>query len=349
MHFNLHLSMDHHHKSYGGRRLFAEMLEQAVLADRLGYRSVSVTEHHLLELGLMPSPLMAAVKIAAHTRDVEILTAVAVLPLRDMRIFAGEVVTADIFTDGRLVLGVGRGAYRYEMERLGVPMEETRERFDESLAVLQALLTREEVSWRGKYYTFDALTVMPRPHRPGGPPMMMAVLAPEAIYHCTKRGFHILTNPLTGDAAHFRSQVDAFRRARAEMGEAGRHLTLTVSRAAFPTTSEAQRRRLLDLAQDHYARFDNVFTGPGLVDAGIARALPRRQTVEELGRNLLVCPAEEMVDRLSEYADLGVDRVSLMLNFGAEQSETLEAIQRIAEEVMPHLVATAARPVALTA
>lgn len=349
MDFNLHLSMDHHRRDFGGRQLFADMLDQAMLADRLGYRSVSVTEHHLLELGLMPSPLMAAVKIAAHTRSVEILTAVVVLPLRDMRVFAGEVVTADIFTDGRLILGVGRGAYRYEMERLGVPMEETRERFEEALAVLQALLSREEVSWRGKYYSFEPLTIMPRPHRPGGPPMMMAVLAPEAIYHCTKRGFHIVTNPLTGDAAHFRAQVDAFRRARDEMGEAGRHLTLTVSRAAFASTSEAHRRRLLAQAQDHYARFDNVFTGPGIVDAGMARALPRRQTVEELAENILVCPPAEMVDRLGHYAELGVDRVSLMLNFGASQAETLESIQRIAEEVMPHFGAVAAPHLALTA
>jgi alkanesulfonate monooxygenase SsuD/methylene tetrahydromethanopterin reductase-like flavin-dependent oxidoreductase (luciferase family) len=325
------------------------MLDQAVLADRLGFRSVSVTEHHLLELGLMPAPLMAAVKIAAHTRHVDILTAVVVLPLRDMRVFAGEVVVADILTEGRLVLGVGRGAYRYEMERMGVPMAETRERFDEALEVLQALLSREEVSWRGRHYNFDALTVMPRPARPGGPPMLMAVLTPEAIYHCTKRGFHIITNPLTGDAAHFRGQVDAFRRARDEMGEAGRHLTLTVSQAAFATASAAQRGRLLDLAQDHYARFDNVFTGPGIVEGGMAKALPRKQTVEELAKSLLICPPAEMVDRLAPYAELGVDRISLMVNFGAEQAETLDAIQMIAEEVMPHLRRVAAPELALSA
>lgn len=349
MDFNIHLSMDHHHKSYGGVQLYADMMEQAVLADRLGYRSVSVTEHHLLELGVMPSPLMAAVKIAAHTRHVEIMTAIAVLPLRDMRVFAGEVVTADIFTEGRLILGVGRGAYRYEMERLGVPMDETRERFDEALAVLQALLAREEVSWRGKYYAFEPITIMPRPHRPGGPPMLMAVLAPEAIYACTKRGFHILTNPLTGDASHFRAQVDAFRRGCDEIGDAGEHLSLTVSRAAFITHSAAQRSRILDQAQDHYARFDNVFTGPGIVENGMALALPRKQTVEELGANLLVCSPAEMVDRLAPYAELGVDRMSLMLNFGACQAETLDAIQCIAEEVMPHFNKAKAPQLALTA
>ena len=126
MEFNIHLSMDYHDKSYGGDRFYSDLLEQAVLADRLGYKSVSLPEHHLLELGLMPAPLMTAVKIAAHTKHIDILTAVAVLPLHDMRTYAGEVIMADIFTNGRLVLGVGRGAYAYEMGRLGVPMEETR-------------------------------------------------------------------------------------------------------------------------------------------------------------------------------------------------------------------------------
>ena len=57
-----------------------------------------------------------------------------------------------------MLLGVGRGAFKYEMERLGVPMDETRARFDESLNVLQALLAEEEVSWDGEYYQFDPLT-----------------------------------------------------------------------------------------------------------------------------------------------------------------------------------------------
>ena len=67
------------------------------------------------------------------------------------------------------MLGVGRGAFKYEMERLGVPMDQTQARFNESLDVLQALLTREEVSWDGDFYKFDPLTVMPRPVGPNRP------------------------------------------------------------------------------------------------------------------------------------------------------------------------------------
>lgn len=346
MDFDLHFSMDYYDKSYGGDRIYNDMIEQAILADKLGYAAVSVTEHHLLELGVMPAPLTAAVKIAAHTKHVQILTGVVVLPLHDMRTYAGEVVVADIWTDGRLILGVGRGAYAYEMERLGVPMNETLDRFNESVDVLRALLSEEEVSWDGKYYKFKPLTVMPRPVRPGGPPMMMAVLRPEAIYACTKRGFNIMTTPLSGDKQHFRDQVDAFKRGKAELGEAGERLTLSLSRPAFVTRSEADRRAKLAQAQYHFSRFDNVFTGPGIVDNGMTRSLPRKQTIQELEQNILVCSPAEMVDRLAPYAEIGIDMVSLNMNFGPSQQETLEAIQCIAEEVMPHFTSVPSRTLA---
>lgn len=342
MDFNVHFSMTYPGHAYGGSRFYADLLEQAVLADRLGYKSVSLSEHHLLDLGLNPAPLMTAVQIAAHTQSIDIVTSVAVLTLHDMRTYAGELIMADILTQGRLVLGIGRGGYAYEMERLGVPMSETRARFDESLAVLQALLTREEVSWDGTYYKFKPLTVMPRPMRPSGPRMMMAVMNPEGVYSCTKKGFSILTTPLTGDAAQFRANVEAFHRAKSELGDIGQDQILQVSRACFVTTSDAHRRAKLEQAQVHYGRLDNMYTGPGLVDSGIVRALPRSQTLEELEKNILVCSASEMVDRLGLFAALGVDRVSMVLNFGSSHQETLETIQQIAENVMPHFKVTPA-------
>jgi alkanesulfonate monooxygenase SsuD/methylene tetrahydromethanopterin reductase-like flavin-dependent oxidoreductase (luciferase family) len=253
-----------------------------------------------------------------------------------MRTYAGEVVVADIFTEGRLLLGVGRGAFKYEIERLGVPMDETQERFNESLAVLQALLNEEEVSWNGKYYQFEAITIMPRPVHPGGPKMMMAVLNPEGIYHCTKRGFHIQTTPLAGNHQLLLDQVDGFNRAKQEMGAAGEELTLSLSRAAFLVKSESDLQAKMALAESYFSRFDNVFTGPGIVDNGMVRPLPRKQTIDELAESLLVCTPQQMVEQLAVYDELGIDRVILNLNFGVDASETLDCIQCFAEEVMPH-------------
>lgn len=339
MDFSIQLSADYPDVSYGGDRVYADMLEQAVLADQLGYDAVSITEHHLINCLMMPAPLQFAVKIAAMTKQVKILTSVVVLPLHDMRIFAGEVVVADIFTEGRLYLGVGRGAFAYEMERLGVPMQETQGRFNESLDVLQALLTKEEVSWDGEYYKFEPLTVMPRPIKPGGPPMMMAVMNPEGIYHCTKRGFHIQTTPLSGNHQLLLDQVSAFNQAKHEMGEAGRDLTLTLSRVAHVARSKAERERKVAAAHHYYGRFDNVFNGPGLVDKGKVREIACNTPIEELRESLLICTPQEMIDKLGPYADLGIDRLILNVNFGLEKQETLDAIQCFAEEVMPHFSA----------
>lgn len=333
MKFSVQLSADYPDKSYGGERVYQDMLDQAVLADRLGFDAVSLTEHHLMNILMMPAPLTFATKIAAHTSRVKIMTSVVVLPLHDMRSYAGEVVVADIFCDGRLMLGVGRGAFAYEMERLGVSMDETRVRFDESLDVLQALLTQEEVSWDGAYYKFDPITIMPRPVR--DIQMMMAVMNPEGIHACTKRGFHIQTTPLSGNHQLLMDQVGAFTRAKDEMGEEGAHLTLTLSRLAHIAHSGEERQRKLEAAYRYYSRFDNVYTGPGLLDHGMIRELPREQSIEDLGESLLICTPQEMIDKLAPYAELGIDRVILNPNFGLDAQETLDALTCFAEEVMP--------------
>jgi hypothetical protein len=104
----------------------------------------------------------------------------------------------------------------------------------------------------------------------------------------------------------------------------------------FLISSEAERQHIAERAWTYYKSFDNVFGGPGIVDKGIIRPLPRAQTVEELASNLLLCGREEMIERLSVYADLGIDEVLTTSNFGQDQQMTLDMMSRFAEEVMPH-------------
>ncbi|MEM9278423.1 MAG: LLM class flavin-dependent oxidoreductase, partial [Pseudomonadota bacterium] len=214
------------------------------------------------------------------------------------------------------------------------------------LDVLKALLSEEEVSWDGKYYQFEPITIMPRPVRAGGPQMMMAVMNPEGIYHCTKRGFHIQTTPLAGNHQLLVDQVGSFNRGKDELGSVGQHLTLTLSRVAYVSRTASERQRKIETAHSYYSRFDNVFTGPGIVDAGMIRPLPRKQSIDELADSLLICTPQEMIDKLAPYQELGIDRVILNVNFGCDASETLECIQCFAEEVMPHF---SKRPNTLTA
>tara|TARA_Y100000748_G_scaffold171420_1_gene143583 strand:- start:1146 stop:2201 length:1056 start_codon:yes stop_codon:yes gene_type:complete len=336
MEFSVQLSSDYPDKNYGGEKVYQDMIDQAILADQLGFDAVSITEHHLINCLMMPAPLQFAVKIAAHTKNIKIMTSVVVLPLHDMRTYAGEVVVADIFTEGRLLLGVGRGAFKYEIERLGIPMEETQERFEESVEVLKALLSKEEVSWDGKYYKFDSLTIMPRPIHPNGPQMMMAVMQPERIYNATKRGFHIQTTPLSGNHQFLVDQISSFNKEKNEMDRFGKDLTLSLSRVAFLAQSEKEKEERIKEAHAYYSRFDNVYTGPGIVENGMIKPLPRNQTIDELAESLLICTKQEMIEKLKPYADLGIDRVILNINFGTNPKKILDSLKRFAEDVMPH-------------
>jgi alkanesulfonate monooxygenase SsuD/methylene tetrahydromethanopterin reductase-like flavin-dependent oxidoreductase (luciferase family) len=313
-------------------RIYADIVAQAQAADRVGYDAVSIPEHHLINILLVPAPLQMAVHLAALTERIRLTTAVVVLPLHDPRILAGEIAQADMLCRGRLVVGVGRGAFAYEMGRLGVPIETSRDRFTETLDILQELLGREDVSWNGRHYAFEPITVMPRPVREV--PFMIAAMAPEAIEASAARGFHIQTTPLGGSHGHLLEQVDAFRRG-AERWDGT--LRLALMRGVYAARDERDARRVLTLANEYYKRFDNVFSGPGTVSGGMIEPLPRRQTIAELGSNLVICPPAEMVERLHGYAEAGIDELILSSNFGQPVEETVEMMERFAAEVMPHL------------
>ena len=84
MEFSIQLSAYYPDKSYGGDELYADMLEQAVLADSLGYDAVSLTEHHLINILMMPAPLQFAVRIADRTERIRV-AAVVELAMRSDR------------------------------------------------------------------------------------------------------------------------------------------------------------------------------------------------------------------------------------------------------------------------
>ena len=184
---------------------------------------------------------------------------------------------------------------------------------------------------------------MPRPVRPIQ--IMMAALTPPAIYHSTLRGFHIQTTPLMSSNEKMLEQIGSYYRAKEELGENGRHLTLSLSRVCWLAKDETDKWNKVELANEYYARFDNVFTGPGEVKNGAVARLPRSQSIEELEQNLLICTRDEFIDQLGFYEEAGVDELILSQNLGTSNQETLDNMQAIAEEVMPHFL-KAARTVA---
>ena len=323
----------------GSKIHFDNMLKQAVLAEKLGYSTVSIPEHHLVNILMMPSPLQMAVKIASLTKKIKITTGIAVLPLHDMRTYAGEVSTADILTEGRLILGVGRGAFAWEMKSLGTPIEISKEKFIESLEVLQLLLKDKEVSFKGKFYNFESITIMPRPI--SNPiQLMIAAMDLNSIKDAAARGFHVQSTVLSGTKELLIQRVNAFKEGCEIFGEQGKLLKLSMQRMAYLAKDENDAEEKNKMAYEYYKRFDNMFTGPGKVKNGEVEPLSRNQTFEEMKKNLLICPANEMIDKLSVYAETGVDEIIVSSSFGQNQKDLIDSMYRMSEEIIPYFKKT---------
>ena len=339
MEFNHFLTSYMPDPSMGSKIHFQNMLDQAVLAEKLGYCTISIPEHHLVNLLMMPSPLQMAVKISSLTKNIKITTSVVVLPIHDMRTYAGEVATADILTNGRLILGVGRGAFAWEMNRLGSPIEKSKEKFTESLKVLKLLLEKKDIGFKGKYYNFEPITIMPRPI--SNPiQFMIASMDPKSIENAASRGFHVQSTVLSGSKKLLLQRVNAFKKGKEKLGEKGKLLKLSMQRMAFAAKNYEDAKIKNQLAYEYYKRFDNMFTGPGKVKKGEVEPLPRNQTYEEMKTNLLICPLNEMIDRLSVYAEAGVDEIIVSSSFGQNQKDLIDSMHRVSEEIIPYFKKT---------
>ena len=335
MDFNHFLTSYMPDPNIGSKQHFKHMLDQSVLAEKLGYVAVSIPEHHLVNILMMPSPLQMAVKISSLTNKIRLSTSVAVLPIHDMRTFAGEVATADILTEGRLVLGVGRGAFAWELDRLGTPIESSKEKFIESLEVLNSLLSKENYSFKGKYYHFNAITIMPRPIS-DPVPIMIAAMDPSSIRNAASNGYHVQSTVLSGTKKLLLERVNAFKEGQQDAGENGKLLRLSMQRMAYAAKDENDAKEKNLLAYEYYKRFDNMYTGPGKVNKGLIEPLPRAQTLEEMTENLIICPVNEMIDKLSAYAESGVDEMIISAGFGQSQEDMIESMYRISEHIIPH-------------
>jgi len=338
MDFNHFLTSYMPDPNIGSKQHFKHMLDQSVLAEKLGYVAVSIPEHHLVNILMMPSPLQMAVKISSLTNKIRLSTSVAVLPIHDMRTFAGEVATADILTEGRLVLGVGRGAFAWELDRLGTPIESSKEKFIESLEVLNSLLSKENYSFKGKYYNFNAITIMPRPIS-DPVPIMIAAMDPSSIRNAAAKGYHVQSTVLSGTKKLLLERVNAFKEGQQDAGENGKLIRLSMQRMAYAAKDENDAKEKNLLAYEYYKRFDNMYAGPGKVNKGLIEPLPRAQTLEEMTENLIICPINEMIDKLSAYAESGVDEMIISAGFGQSQEDMIESMYRISEHIIPHFKA----------
>ena len=166
----------------------AEVIAQAFseidYAERHGFESVWLAEHHFSGFGLVSAPSVFAAAIAARTTRMRIGYAVAVVPLHQPLRLAEEIAWLTHLSGGRVAVGVGPGFLEHEFAGFGVPLEERHTRLEEGLTIIRRALSGEEFSIE------PAPLVMP--------PIYRAVSSIDAARRAAHEGTPILigTKPL---------------------------------------------------------------------------------------------------------------------------------------------------------
>jgi alkanesulfonate monooxygenase SsuD/methylene tetrahydromethanopterin reductase-like flavin-dependent oxidoreductase (luciferase family) len=176
-------------------RVFADLVEQVQLAEKLGFHSAWTAEHHFSRYGLAGASLIVMTHLAAHTSRIRLGTSIVIAPVRHPLHVAEETATFDVLSNGRLDLGLGTGSPS-EVEAFGVAPEERRERLREMYEMVRGLWTQPVYSHKGRYFQVDGISLSPRPLQRPHPPIFIAGSSPESIGWTAEHDLGFMTGVL---------------------------------------------------------------------------------------------------------------------------------------------------------
>jgi alkanesulfonate monooxygenase SsuD/methylene tetrahydromethanopterin reductase-like flavin-dependent oxidoreductase (luciferase family) len=170
-------------------------LKLADLAEPLGFESIWGVEHHFTDYTMCPDVLQFLTYMAGRTERLLLGSMVVVLPWHDPLRVAEQVAMLDNISNGRLVLGLGRGAGKVEFDGFRLPMEESRPRFVESAQMLLEGLERGWCEYQGSFVTQPRAAIRPAPFKSFRGRTYAAAVSPESSRIMAELGVGILIIP----------------------------------------------------------------------------------------------------------------------------------------------------------
>lgn len=326
---------------------YREALEQVLHAERLGYSSVWFTEHHFTRHGIVSATFSVLAYLAALTTTIRLGTAVTVVPFHSPVQLAEQTSTLDILSNGRLDLGVGRGYQWGEFHRMGIPMDEATRRFEEGMEVLiRSWTATEPFDHRGEFWSFNDLTVQPRPVQRPHPPIYVAASGAESLARVVRNDWNLLIGQAETQS-QVADQVRLYRDSLAEVGTSHTPQRVVVARAMHcaPSIEQARREaeipftwfrqtgqevsappgRRVELLPDEFADYRNRYTPDAKFDF--------RARCEDV---MLFGSPDHIAERIGQLQEAGVEKLIFFVNFGGiEHQRVLDSLELFAAEVMP--------------
>ena len=345
---------------------YENLVEWAKTADRLGFDTMWLTEHHFQYEGyeVLPNLIMFGQHLASLTKDLRLGQMFNVVPQWHPLRLAEDFALADIVTGGRMEFGVGRGTVPREAWALGTVVASgdnamsaehdriNREVFEESMEIIKLAWYNERFSYRGKHFVFPPddvpdrgtmvrdLTMIPKPLRHVD--VYQPISSPETIEYVPRAG-HKAVYWLT-NAESQKQKWDRYAEIREEIGSPvgpGEDRCLVLNVHTGRTKEEAMKRG--KPGHDEFVKFlspygrFNSYRNPD----GSKVAFDHKPTVEESNREKLqvIGSIDDVVDAIGFWRDL-LDLKHICFFFdlpGIGKEEMNEQMHLMMEEVFPRL------------
>lgn len=306
--------------------LYQQVLRQGELAEKLGYDTFFVAEHHFHEYGIVPNPAVMLSALSQRTTTLRLGSAISILTFHHPLTVAESYAMVDVLSGGRMVLGVGSGYLKHEFAGYAVDGAEKRDRFDESLEVVRRALAGERVTFKGKYVSVEDTPINLLPlQRPM--PLWLAILRREAAYHVGRKGEKIIFVPYASVDTF--DEIDGliadYRQGQADGGQAAHPDDVIVALHTHVNESDAAARKVAEVPFDLYVE---------------TRLYAKRQTYDDILKSQLslMGGVDQVVDKMVRLYEMGARHIMMLHNFGLmPQAEVEASMTRVADQVMPRV------------
>lgn len=309
-------------------KFYAECLEEIEEGERLGFTGVWLSEHHFVDDGYLPSPLVVAAAIAARTSSIEIGTNVLLLPMHHPLRVAEDAAVASLISGGRFTLGVGQGYVQHEFETLGYNRKYRPSLFEEGIEIIRQALEEGRTGYEGKRWQFDGLPFEPRA---SGLPIYIGAFADPAIDRAARLADGFLASAGGGEFGEtYRKVQDALAR----HGREGEDFPYVASGVAFVHEGTGRAREIVAPAiayqRTRYAEW------------GTDREKPRPEPIQPddlpWERYLVGTPDEVADGLISLYREAPYDHLCFWGRLpGVTHEQALENMRLFSSEVAPRV------------
>lgn len=310
------------------RKVYAEVIEEAVEAEALGWDGFFFTEHHFDAWSLVPSPNLLLAALAVKTSKMRLGTGVHILPVHDPVRLAEETGMLDVLSGGRLEIGLGRGNFQFELDRFTSPAAESVARFDEHLEIFTKALSANGFVFDGRFTQVrKRATLYPRPMQPSVP-IWIAATSPATVEKVGRLGHNLAGGAYPDGGERLERFTEAARKSGRKVS--GANFLALAPLFVAPTDAEAEKIVSAVSAQMRPFALKRVEDGA---------AAPASLTSESLAEFSIFGSPRTVRDKLAHIlAGCGARRFMAILRFRGTSTEIVRQTQRLfAQEIAPAL------------